>query len=66
MTEEETIKRLRAEREAAYETYRMALSVWEPLRHVERAAKRALDTAHTAWNESDMDLYLLTKERGTQ
>ena len=63
MDEEETIKRLRAEREAAHKTYKEALDVWEPARDVERAAKRALDTAHTAWFALDRGLYSATKAR---
>ena len=66
MSEEETIKRLWAEHEAAYKTYREALGVWEPARDVERAAKRALVAADALWKKSDMDLYRLTKEKGTQ
>lgn len=64
MSKEETIKRLRAENELAYETYSMALSVWEPARDVERAAKRALSAAHAVCDKLDMGLYLLTKKKG--
>jgi len=62
MSEEETIKRLWAEHEAAYKTYREALGVWEPARDVERAAKRALDKAHTAWFALNRGLYSPTSK----
>jgi len=66
MSEEETIKLLRAENEVAYEIYRMALSVWKPARDAAEAAERALVAAHTAWFALDRGLYSATKGEGTQ
>ena len=48
--------------EAAYKTNGMALSIWGPARDAERAAKRALDKAHTAWFALDRGLYSPTKK----
>ena len=62
MSEEETIKRLQAESEVAYETYRMALSVWQPAQDAAEASRRALNAAHAVCNKLDMDLYRLTKK----
>ena len=62
MSEEETIKRLWAVREAAHKAYKEALSVWEPARDAERAAKRALDAAHAAWFALNRGLYSPTSK----
>jgi len=62
MSEEETIKRLRVEREVALQTYRMAIDVWEPAKYAAEAAKIALDAAYVVWKKLDRDLYLLINE----